>query len=241
MAIVQADLTRLPLAEGVFDLAFSIGVLHHGPDPRGAFREVARRVKPGGRLAVWLYRKNTLPQEWANSALRAVTTRLPARVLEPLCVGLGAVGGVPVLNRTLNKAGQLLEPSRLDPPGLRQFRLVRAEVPVAPLGRGAERLVRRGGLRRPRRAAPRAVGPALRLGVSQRPGHRQRRERGGDASGLREVGMTGAGRWAIGRRSTRARTIDLIDAEREALARSGLDGRQDRPDQGASARRPAWA
>ena len=48
VAIVQADLTRLPLAEGVFDLAFSIGVLHHGPDPRGAFREVARRVKPGG-------------------------------------------------------------------------------------------------------------------------------------------------------------------------------------------------
>ena len=101
--IVQADLTRLPLAEGVFDLAFSIGVLHHGPDPRGAFREVARRVKPGGRLAVWLYRKNTPPQEWMNSALRALTTRLPARVLEPLCVGLGAVGSVPILRRTLNK------------------------------------------------------------------------------------------------------------------------------------------
>src|SRR4051812_17685757 len=64
-SIVQADLTRLPLAEGVLDLAFSIGVLHHGPDPRGAFREVARRVRPGGRLAVWLYRRNTAPQEWA--------------------------------------------------------------------------------------------------------------------------------------------------------------------------------
>lgn len=103
VSIVQADLTRLPLVEGVFDLAFSIGVLHHGPDPRGAFAEVARRVKPGGRLAVWLYRRNTLPQEWLNSALRTVTTRLPARVLEPLCVGLGAFGSVPVLNRTLNK------------------------------------------------------------------------------------------------------------------------------------------
>jgi SAM-dependent methyltransferase len=103
VAIVQADLTHIPLAEGVFDLAFSIGVLHHGPDPRGAFREVARRVKPGGRLAVWLYRKNTWPQEWINSALRAVTTRMPARVLEPLCVGLGIVGGVPVLKRILNK------------------------------------------------------------------------------------------------------------------------------------------
>jgi len=101
--IVRGDLLDLPLAEGAFDLAFSIGVLHHSPDPRKAFGEVARRVKAGGRLAVWLYRRNSPPQEWANSAIRAATTRLPARVLEPVCVGLGALGGVPVLRRTLNK------------------------------------------------------------------------------------------------------------------------------------------
>jgi SAM-dependent methyltransferase len=102
-AIVQADLLDLPLAESAFDVAFSIGVLHHSPDPRRAFAQVAARVKPGGRLAVWLYRRNTPPQEAINSSLRAVTSRLPARVLEPLCVGLGVLGGVPLLNRTLNK------------------------------------------------------------------------------------------------------------------------------------------
>jgi SAM-dependent methyltransferase len=78
-------------------------VLHHTPDPRTAFREIARKVKPGGRLAVWLYRKNSPPQEWLNKALRAATTRLPARMLEPLCAGLGLLGSVPLLNRTLNK------------------------------------------------------------------------------------------------------------------------------------------
>lgn len=101
--IAQADLFDLPVAEAQFDLAFSIGVMHHSPDPRRAFVQVARRVRPGGRLSVWLYRKNTLPQEWLNSALRAVTTRLPARVLEPACVGLGVLGGVPVVNKVLNK------------------------------------------------------------------------------------------------------------------------------------------
>ena len=101
--IIQADLLNLPLTENAFDVAFSIGVMHHSPDPRRAFAEVARRVKPGGRFAVWLYRKNVALQEWVNSGLRVVTSRLPARVLEPLCVGLGAVGGVPVLKRTLNK------------------------------------------------------------------------------------------------------------------------------------------
>jgi SAM-dependent methyltransferase len=103
VAILQADLLDLPLAKGAFDFAFSIGVLHHSPDPRRAFAQVAARVKPGGRLAIWLYRRNTAPQEWLNGGLRAVTTRMPARVLEPLCAGLGLMGGIPVLNRVLNK------------------------------------------------------------------------------------------------------------------------------------------
>jgi len=101
--IVQADLLDLPLADAAFDAAFSIGVLHHSPDPRRAFAQVAAKVKPGGRLAVWLYRRNTPPQEWLNSALRALTTRLPSRTLETLCAGLGVAGSVPGLNRALNK------------------------------------------------------------------------------------------------------------------------------------------
>ena len=101
--IAQADLLDLPLAQAAFDLVFSIGVLHHSPDPRLAFSQVAARVKPGGKLAVWLYRKNTPPQEWLNSALRAVSSRAPSRALEAISLGLGAVGSVPVLNRTLNK------------------------------------------------------------------------------------------------------------------------------------------
>ncbi|WP_422928212.1 methyltransferase domain-containing protein [Singulisphaera sp. PoT] len=102
-SIVQGDLLDLPLADGVFDFAYSIGVLHHCPDPRKAFAQVAAKVKPGGRLAVWLYRRNTLPQEWINSGLRVVSSRLPSQVLEPICVGLGVLGGIPVLNKSLNK------------------------------------------------------------------------------------------------------------------------------------------
>src|SRR4051812_15494567 len=103
VCIVQANLLDLPVADAAFDLVFSIGVLHHTPDPRRAFAQIARKVRPGGRLAVWLYRKNTPPQEWLNTALRALTARIPPRVLEPLCAGMGILGSVPVLNRTLNK------------------------------------------------------------------------------------------------------------------------------------------
>ncbi len=101
--IIQADLLDIPIPSQTFDVAFSIGVLHHSPDPRLAFRQVADKVKPGGQLAVWLYRKNTWPQECMNSGLRAITTHLPAPLLEPACVAMGALGSVPVLKRTLNK------------------------------------------------------------------------------------------------------------------------------------------
>ena len=45
--IVQADIYHLPLAR-VFDYAFSIGVLHHLPDPRAGFRSLASKVRAGG-------------------------------------------------------------------------------------------------------------------------------------------------------------------------------------------------
>lgn len=103
VCIVQADLLNLPVADRSFDLVFSIGVLHHSPDPRRGFAQIASKVKPGGTLAVWLYRRNTLPQEILNRGLRAVSTRLPSRVLEWGSAGLGLVGGVPILNKSLNK------------------------------------------------------------------------------------------------------------------------------------------
>lgn len=100
---VQADLKQLPLEQGTFDLVFSIGVMHHDVATRPVFDAVSRMVKPGGRYAVWLYRRNQWWQELINSGLRSVTTRVPAGVLMPFC-HLGALlGSIPIVNRTLNK------------------------------------------------------------------------------------------------------------------------------------------
>ncbi len=165
VAIVQGDLLDLPVAEGVFDLVYSIGVLHHTPDPRRAFEQIARRVKPGGRLAVWLYRRNTLPQEWLNSGVRAVSTRLPAPVLESICAGLGALGSVPVVNRTLNKLANFSSHPDWTLRVCDNFDWYAATLPVAPHARRAEAVVRRGGFHRGPRATPRAERPALRLGI----------------------------------------------------------------------------
>ena len=69
-AFAQADLKRLPFEPQSFDVVFSIGVMHHDVDTRAVFDAVARLVRPGGRYAVWLYRKNQWWQELLNDALR---------------------------------------------------------------------------------------------------------------------------------------------------------------------------
>jgi SAM-dependent methyltransferase len=57
--LVQADVFRLPFKEGAFARAFSIGVLHHTPDPSLAVRTLAPKVTPGGRLSIWVYHPET--------------------------------------------------------------------------------------------------------------------------------------------------------------------------------------
>ena len=91
---VQADAERLPFEPGTFDLAMSIGVLHHLPDPVRGLRQLARLAKPGGHVHVYLY---WVPELWAHRALlrlvtaaRVVTVRMPHRLLHALCYPLSA-------------------------------------------------------------------------------------------------------------------------------------------------------
>jgi SAM-dependent methyltransferase len=53
--VVQGDNLRLPFGSGCADLVVSNGVIHHTPDPAGAFRELARVTRPGGVLVVSVY------------------------------------------------------------------------------------------------------------------------------------------------------------------------------------------
>jgi SAM-dependent methyltransferase len=80
--IIQADIYRLPLARK-FDYAFSVGVLHHLPDPRGGFMSLASKVKPGGYLSAWIYgaENNEWITRFVNPVRERVTSRLDKRVL----------------------------------------------------------------------------------------------------------------------------------------------------------------
>jgi ubiquinone/menaquinone biosynthesis C-methylase UbiE/uncharacterized protein YbaR (Trm112 family) len=54
---VQADALNLPFKNNVFDYAYSIGVLHHTPNPAKGVNEAKRILKKNGEFALSVYRK----------------------------------------------------------------------------------------------------------------------------------------------------------------------------------------
>jgi SAM-dependent methyltransferase len=82
---IRGDLQSPPLVAESFDLAISIGVLHHTPDTFVSFKHVARLVKPGGKFYVWLYR---LPEGFIGrhvkvpiyDFLRFMVSRFPVKL-----------------------------------------------------------------------------------------------------------------------------------------------------------------
>jgi SAM-dependent methyltransferase len=107
---VQADLLALPLEDGAFDFVYSLGVLHHLDETERALRGLVRKLRPGGRLRIYMYWKR---HGWSGAMLRLVTatreltTRMPFPALRAACrvLSLGLFGIVVLPYRALSAAG----------------------------------------------------------------------------------------------------------------------------------------
>jgi SAM-dependent methyltransferase len=100
---VQGDIFSHPFREASFDCGYSVGVLHHTPDPEDGFRKLSSSIKPNGKIAVSLYdvsnysrpNRNSLKNstmellytlnEWRCELFRVVTSRLPGRLFLKYC------------------------------------------------------------------------------------------------------------------------------------------------------------
>ena len=70
ISFYQGDILNLPFVPGTFDYIYSIGVLHHTPSTKLAFQSLVPLLRPGGRIAIWVY--STKLRSWlaANSCVR---------------------------------------------------------------------------------------------------------------------------------------------------------------------------
>jgi SAM-dependent methyltransferase len=80
--VVQCDILKPPFSKS-FDLFYSIGVLHHMPDPEAGFKSLCNLLRPGGIANAWVYGHEG--NEWlvrhVNPIRESVTSRLPPRAL----------------------------------------------------------------------------------------------------------------------------------------------------------------
>jgi len=123
--LVQGDILRPPLRPGIFDVVYSLGVIHHTRSAREALHRLGALVKPGGLLTLWVYGRpgswrsfssNPLRggREWTgrirpllwlvvwarmilSDCARLLTTRMSVPLLYALCRPLAALGAVPLL------------------------------------------------------------------------------------------------------------------------------------------------
>ena len=88
--LVQGDIFHPPVKRRTLDFVYSIGVLHHLPDPKGGFLSLTRLLKPGAPMFIWVYLRGRGRQIAAFTVMRAVSTRLPLRLLNLVCLALAS-------------------------------------------------------------------------------------------------------------------------------------------------------
>lgn len=77
--LIQADLFHLPFRQNLFDIVYSMGVLHHTPSTQQAFRAITPYVKTRGVLAIWVYSNQRTFK--GDRLWRLITVRLPQKWL----------------------------------------------------------------------------------------------------------------------------------------------------------------
>jgi len=87
---VQGDLQKPPLRPHSLDFVYSIGVLHHTPDPEGTFQALLPLIRPGGAIFIWVYSKSRRLTNMLLEAVRRVSSWLPLSVTRTLSF-LGAL------------------------------------------------------------------------------------------------------------------------------------------------------
>jgi arsenite methyltransferase len=82
---IQCDLMHLPFRVRSFDIVMSEGVLHHTPSTRDALLALARQVKPGGILALYVYAKKAPIREYTDDYVRNIVSEMsPEQAWEKL-------------------------------------------------------------------------------------------------------------------------------------------------------------
>lgn len=92
--VIQGNILAIPVRDNAFDHAYSYGVVHHTVDPEAAMREIARTVRPGGNILIYVYEDfERRGWHWQAAlkivnAVRRPISRLPPSTIRRVCAAL---------------------------------------------------------------------------------------------------------------------------------------------------------
>lgn len=142
----EGDAEELPFDDASFDIVYSNGVLHHTPDIGKAIGEALRVLKPGGRLYLIVYHRNsvfyrfTLPLMWLlEGSWRRETLARRLRRIEA-----NAAGETPIVNvYSRGEIAALVTRHGFRVQSLGVRKLVIEDLPWLPIARNVYRIIPR--------------------------------------------------------------------------------------------------
>jgi SAM-dependent methyltransferase len=90
--VIQGDVNALPLPDDHFDFAIADGVLHHTPDTRRAVEALYAKVRPGGRMFFYVYRRMGAARYFADRHIREAFSPLEPEACYEACAGITELG-----------------------------------------------------------------------------------------------------------------------------------------------------
>ena len=82
LTFFQGDIFKIPLPEASFDRVYCLGVLQHTPDPKAAFMSLVKMLKPGGHIAIDVYKRTRIFFPWHTTHfIRPITKRMKPQTL----------------------------------------------------------------------------------------------------------------------------------------------------------------
>ncbi len=90
--VVQADVMDLPFPDSTFDFVIADGILHHTPNTRRALEALFKKVRPGGQMFFYVYRRMGPARVFCDDHIRAHFTKMSPDDCYEACKGLTELG-----------------------------------------------------------------------------------------------------------------------------------------------------
>lgn len=90
--LVHADVNRLPFPDEFFDFINCDQVIHHTPDPPKTFVNLMRKLKRGGQVTTYVYRKKAVIREFVDDYVRERIKDMPFEKALEVCEGITKLG-----------------------------------------------------------------------------------------------------------------------------------------------------